>query len=94
MTDDLIGSCRGAGCTVDWLFEPLSPALLARAASEAGADLAQRRAYRPVERMEGWSRLWTSCQECGTTDRPHAAHGYCSACHKRRLRAEKRGAVA
>lgn len=34
-------------------------------------------------RVESWSRLYDSCQVCGTTERKHGAHGLCSRCYTR-----------
>jgi hypothetical protein len=33
--------------------------------------------------IEKWSRKHDSCQECGKTDRPHAANGLCDPCYVR-----------
>lgn len=27
-----------------------------------------------------WSRMYPACRRCGTTDTPHASHGYCRTC--------------
>lgn len=34
------------------------------------------------EVASGWSRNHDSCRECGSTRRPHHAHGYCTACYQ------------
>lgn len=44
---------------------------------------------RPVGR---WAREHDQCRTCGTTDRPHRAHGDCTSCSARAYRnAAKRG---
>lgn len=30
-----------------------------------------------------WSRKYDSCQDCGTTERPHSAKGLCTTCYRR-----------
>jgi len=30
--------------------------------------------------VDAWARNWKKCRGCGTTEKPHHAHGYCSMC--------------
>lgn len=41
-------------------------------------------------KIHGWSRKNDCCVKCGTTEKPHQAHGLCSYCHKRKRLIENR----
>lgn len=51
-----------------------------------------RATHMAFHKVNGWSRKWGHCRECGRTDRPHKARGLCKACYKRYLRKQKRKA--
>lgn len=44
-------------------------------------------------RVEGWSRRYTACRACKSTERKHHAHGYCQRCLKRAQAAGTQGKV-
>lgn len=43
----------------------------------------------PVASERGWSRDAPACRTCGTTARPHQAHGECTRCWAARKRRER-----
>jgi hypothetical protein len=58
-----------------------------RARLARGADRCSRCVAEAIEQALGrpspprrWSIYYDACQECGGTERPHAAHGYCDRC--------------
>lgn len=52
--------------------------------ASASEHIAHERAQRPQRLPDGvWSHKYDSCTICGTTKRPHAAHGQCDRCRGR-----------
>lgn len=37
-----------------------------------------------LQKEKRWARNWDCCRKCGTTERPHRAHGLCGRCYARR----------
>lgn len=46
------------------------------------------------DRATGWARHWAACRSCRTTERPHAARGYCETCYETMRAASKAAAGA
>src|SRR5262249_39809884 len=50
---------------------------------EAKHQITLERRKKPVRKQGRWASQFDACIDCGTTDRPHRAHGRCKRCDDR-----------